>query len=52
MQGVLASMENLSSFSNQGCRCGHTEHLLVSYFGSGREHVLGSAPQDDYLTDN
>ena len=27
MHGVLASMANLSNFSNQGCRCCHTEHL-------------------------
>ena len=27
MHGVLASIANLSSFSIQGCRCCHTEHL-------------------------
>ena len=39
MEGVLASMEGLSGFSNQGCRCCYIEHLYVSYFGSRCEHV-------------
>ena len=52
MQGVWTSMADLNSFSNQCCRSCYREHLWASYFGSGREHVLGSAPQDDYLSNN
>ena len=47
MQGVLTSMANSNGFSNQSCRSCYTEHLQVSYFGSGHEHVLGSVPQDN-----
>ena len=28
------------------------EHLRVDYFGLGHGHVLDSAAQGDYLTDN
>ena len=52
MQGVFISMTCLDDFSNWGCNCCHVEHLRMDYFGSGHGHVLDSAPQGDYLTDN
>ena len=52
MQGVLAFLVCLSSFSNYECRSCQMEHSLVVYSDSRFGHSLDSVPHSDHLTDN
>ena len=52
MQGVLAFLVCLSSFSNYDCRSCQMEHSLVVYPDSRFGHSLDSVPHSDQLTYN
>ena len=52
MQGVLAFLVCLSSFSNYECRSFQMEHSFVIYSDSRFGHSLDSVPHSDHLTDN
>ena len=52
MQGVLAFLVCLSSFSNYECRSFQMEHSLVVYPDSRFGHSLDSVPYSDHLTDS
>ena len=52
MQGVLAFLVCLSSFSNYDCWSCQMEHSLVIYPDSRVGHSPGSIPHSDHLTDS
>ena len=52
MQGVLAFLVCLSSFSNYDCRSCQMENSLVVYPDLRFGHSLDSVPHSDHLTDN